>query len=199
MPSLAIASPVPATSTVSRPSADGPFRKSHEKTLSSAFAFTDGAMLDSRSSGSTEDFFRTTKNGSLHSLPNGLPNGIGKGATDLVNSKSEETTSSTLDNESESNALKGARTSKEGSTTRASQDPDKTAQANGVAKGSQPLPEEEKLKMNGEKPTTAGSQVSALPSAMKTAESPTSHKSDASTLSPNKHHAPPLQRFSSPP
>lgn len=73
MPSVA-AEPPSVLSNSTNSSLDGP-RKSHDKTISGVFAYTNGADVDTGLSDHRLDQIRSFRNGSHTSLTNGIPNG----------------------------------------------------------------------------------------------------------------------------
>ncbi|KIW20041.1 hypothetical protein PV08_00616 [Exophiala spinifera] len=66
---------------------DGATRKSHDKTIGGVFRYTDGPDVESGYSDHRLDQLKNFRNGSHHSLTNGLPNGNVKASRDRSQSK----------------------------------------------------------------------------------------------------------------
>jgi len=81
MPSLTVDGPLPAGSTSPTPSIDGRPRKSNEKTFG-VYAIANGTSADPAASDHRKSPLKQLKNNSLHSLPNGLPNGGSRNGLD---------------------------------------------------------------------------------------------------------------------
>src|SRR5271163_1531506 len=78
MPSLVIDGPLSAGAPSPNSSFDSSSPKTHEKTLSGVFAFTDGPSNSPGPQESKLDKPRTPKSKNLYSLPNGMSNGVSK-------------------------------------------------------------------------------------------------------------------------
>jgi len=91
MPSASIEPPLTVLSTSANSSFDGHTRKSHDKTISGVFTYTNGTDVDTAVHDHRLDHFKSLKNNSLQSLTSGLPNGNAKGGRDRAHSTAGST------------------------------------------------------------------------------------------------------------
>ncbi|EXJ88485.1 1-phosphatidylinositol-4-phosphate 5-kinase [Capronia coronata CBS 617.96] len=79
MPSVAAEPPLSVLSNGTNSSFDGPPRKSHDKTISGVFTYTNGADVETGRSDHRLDQLKNFRNNSHGSMTNGVPNGNGNG------------------------------------------------------------------------------------------------------------------------
>lgn len=92
MPSAATESPLSVVSNSANSSLEGPRRKSHDKTISGVFTYTNGTDVETGLPEHRLDQLKNPRNNNSHSsLTNGVPNGIVKVPRDRSNSKAGST------------------------------------------------------------------------------------------------------------
>ncbi|KAK4937966.1 Phosphatidylinositol-4-phosphate 5-kinase [Elasticomyces elasticus] len=188
---------IPNSANVS--SADGPLRKSHDKTIGGVFTYTNSADIESGYSERRLDQIRNHANNSHTSLTNGLPNGNVKATTrDRAQSKAGSTHSIGSATARHSGHLSKNSMSVDGMTRLSSVENVSDERSNGVP--TQPgghTPELGRLKTD-----LPSRQPEYDPYHMVTASTmPDTARSDGQLLSlqPPRGAAPALARFSSPP
>ncbi|RVX73723.1 hypothetical protein B0A52_02613 [Exophiala mesophila] len=94
MPSVAAEPPLSLVSNSANSSFDGLPRKSHDKTISGVFTYTNGTDVETGLPEHRRDHFKNFRNNSHNSLTNGMPNGIPRPSRDRAHSKAGSTHSS---------------------------------------------------------------------------------------------------------
>lgn len=98
---MAVEPPAPILSNSTNSSFDAVNRKSHDKTISGVFTYTDGTDVETGLTDHRIDQFKNLRNPSHSSLPNGIPNGTAKNR-DRSHSKAGSTHSTSSARNSES-------------------------------------------------------------------------------------------------
>ena len=190
---MAVEPPGPVLSNSTNSSFDGPARKSHDKTISGLFTYTNGGEADTGRSEHRIDQFKNFRNPSHTSLTNGIPNGSLK-SRERSHSKAASTHSMSSARNSESHPRQIA--SSDGLTKLSNVEYASEPTVNGDIRDGQT---DDSNKAKPDVPPIRTHDVESHHQAT-ASTMPDTAWSDGNMLSPTtSKHVQPLQRFSSPP